>query len=612
MPFYVPRWMTGDCRCYAVIHVPDEADESAPASPASQESFSDSDIAMTPVEQLESEATTSPHVYVSPYVTDEADESTAASPTSEESISWSPNSSLITHSTDNDSTSSCDQEDDAAAAADDDDQHLALFKLPKFEDYEDDYSLYVHVLAPSFTPGFAESVYANFSFPQPPPPLCECGGISPHRHSEMNGAAGPTPSGEGTTASTSPNTSTTGGGPPKRGGPLPNHVQVAKSYVFEQEIQKCLKENGVSPAREDNIRLAGVQWIDNVRKALKLPVRTFNTAVVYYHKFRLQHSDGEYSFVDAAAAALFTACKIEDTLKKSRDILCAAHNLKAPRAEILSPDDQVFEHHSRTIIGLERLMLEASGFDFRNRHPQELLIKFAKHYSFTQTSPVVRTAYSISLDLYRTWAPLKQMTATLAFACLELAGRLLGEEHEAIWTGADYEEWRVERGMVMETLLDLLELYTHHRNSTAIGQNFPVDTFLEVRIPLNLESEEKNIPRYTAWMETDGTSADDHAKAGQGHHSANGTGTMNGSKSGSSSKNVSPRDVTSPRRGSASTTAPPGGAGNAAPGSGSGSGPVVGMKQRVGERGREGTVRFILNPDRERDEKAIVDLFRKA
>lgn len=45
---------------------------------------------------------------------------------------------------------------------------------------------------------------------------------------------------------------------------------------------------------------------------------------------------------DAAAAALFAACKIEDTLKKSRDILCAAHNLKlASRADHLSPDDPV-------------------------------------------------------------------------------------------------------------------------------------------------------------------------------------------------------------------------------------------------------------------------------
>ncbi|KIW93504.1 uncharacterized protein Z519_06109 [Cladophialophora bantiana CBS 173.52] len=426
----------------------------------------------------------------------------------------------------------------------------------------------------------------------------------------MNGAAGPAPSGEGPASSTSTNTSAATGGPSRRYGPLPNYVQVAKCYVFEQEIQKCLKENGVSQAREDNLRLAGVQWIDNVRRALKLPVRTFNTAVVYYHKFRLQHSDGEYSFVDASAAALFTACKVEDTLKKSRDILCAAHNVKIPRTEHLSPDDQVFEHHSRTIIGLERLILEAAGFDFRNRHPQDLLIKFAKHYSFTKASPVVKTAYSISLDLYRTWAPLKQTTATMAFACLELAGRLLGEEHERIWKGSDYKEWKVERGMVMETLLDLLELYTHHRNLTATGTSFPVDTFLEVRIPLNLESEEKEIPRYTAWVETSGSAAD-HAKGSHYGQNVNGTSAMNGSKSGSSSKNVSPRDVTSPRRGSASTNAASGGGTGVASWSGSGSGSVAGIKQRVGERGREGTVRFILNPDREREENAIVELFRK-
>lgn len=86
---------------------------------------------------------------------------------------------------------------------------------------------------------------------------CECGGIGDHNHQvTMNGAGG----GEAVPPST------TG----RRNGPLTNHVQVAKSYVFEQEIQKCLRDTGVSQAREDNIRLAGVQWIDNVRRALKL------------------------------------------------------------------------------------------------------------------------------------------------------------------------------------------------------------------------------------------------------------------------------------------------------------------------------------------------------
>lgn len=94
-------------------------------------------------------------------------------------------------------------------------------------------------------------------------------------------------------------------------------------------------------------------------------------------------------------------------------------------------------------------MLEASGFDFRSRHPQELLIKLAKFYRFEKTSQVVKTAYSISLDLYRTFAPLKQQSATLAFACLELAGRLLGEEHQEIWSGADYSSWQINRALVM-------------------------------------------------------------------------------------------------------------------------------------------------------------------
>ena len=44
---------------------------------------------------------------------------------------------------------------------------------------------------------------------------------------------------------------------------------------------------------------------------------------------------------DAAAAALFTACKIEDTLKKSKEILCAAWNMNVAPADKLSPDDTV-------------------------------------------------------------------------------------------------------------------------------------------------------------------------------------------------------------------------------------------------------------------------------
>lgn len=68
----------------------------------------------------------------------------------------------------------------------------------------------------------------------------------------------------------------------------------------------------------------------SVPDMLRRPVKTFTTACTYYHLFRLCHRDAEYNYQDASLAALFMACKVEDTIKKSKEILCAAYNIKNP------------------------------------------------------------------------------------------------------------------------------------------------------------------------------------------------------------------------------------------------------------------------------------------
>ena len=55
-----------------------------------------------------------------------------------------------------------------------------------------------------------------------------------------------------------------------RVGPHPSFIHVAKPYMLEQDIQNYMAETGVTQAKEDNIRLLGVAWIDTVRKALQL------------------------------------------------------------------------------------------------------------------------------------------------------------------------------------------------------------------------------------------------------------------------------------------------------------------------------------------------------
>lgn len=54
---------------------------------------------------------------------------------------------------------------------------------------------------------------------------------------------------------------------------------------------------------------------------------------------------------------------------------------------------------------------------------------------------------------------------------------------------------------MLETLFDLLELYTHNRGSTSVGPRFPADRFLKVRIPLNQEAEAQGLPRFTHWSD---------------------------------------------------------------------------------------------------------------
>ena len=53
-------------------------------------------------------------------------------------------------------------------------------------------------------------------------------------------------------------------------GPHPSFIEVAKPYIFEQRLQGCLNNIGMTEAKEDANRLQGVMWIDSVRRSLQL------------------------------------------------------------------------------------------------------------------------------------------------------------------------------------------------------------------------------------------------------------------------------------------------------------------------------------------------------
>jgi len=94
-------------------------------------------------------------------------------------------------------------------------------------------------------------------------------------------------------------------------------------------------------------------------------------------------------------------------------------------------------------------MLEASGFDFRNRYPQKILMKLVKSCSLNEH--VGAAAYKIALDMYRTFIPLKQSTQTMSLATLELAIRICDVDMSTVKSehGFDYERWATTRPEIM-------------------------------------------------------------------------------------------------------------------------------------------------------------------
>jgi CTD kinase subunit beta len=222
-------------------------------------------------------------------------------------------------------------------------------------------------------------------------------------------------------------------------------------------------------------------------------------------------------------------------------------------------------------------MLESAGFDFRNRYPQKVMVKLARALKFDAHAEA-KTTWNLSIDLYKTFAPLKQSTPTLAIACLELAARLHGKDATKLvdTEPVKYSTWATSRAEVMETLLDLLDLYTHHRTATSVGPHYTLEHFIDIRIGLNQEASAANIPRYSRYASE---VTPETGSTGNGTKARNGVGP------------TSPLTPATPVALSPGTEHAP--------------------KSAIGIRGQNGTVRFMLDAARAHEERAEVEKFHK-
>lgn len=150
---------------------------------------------------------------------------------------------------------------------------------------------------------------------------------------------------------------------------------------------------------------------------------------------------------------------MEDTSKRARDILVVGHALRNPQSPDIDPDSVLLEDQRKRIMGLERMILESRAFDFRHRHPQPFLIKFARVLQLDHER--TRLAWSVSLDSYRSLLPLQIPPHAIALACLILACKATSQS-----VSMEGDRFGVDEGHLQIALEALLDFYLHVKGIT--------------------------------------------------------------------------------------------------------------------------------------------------
>ena len=100
-----------------------------------------------------------------------------------------------------------------------------------------------------------------------------------------------------------------------------------------------------------------------------------------YHRFFLFYSLKEFAPLDVALASLFVASKMEDTLKKLKELVPIALQLRAaavdPHTEL---DEQVIEKERHRVLGIEKFILQTICFEFNYPDIFPIVIKLCKSF----------------------------------------------------------------------------------------------------------------------------------------------------------------------------------------------------------------------------------------
>ncbi|KAJ8977584.1 hypothetical protein NQ317_018352 [Molorchus minor] len=194
----------------------------------------------------------------------------------------------------------------------------------------------------------------------------------------------------------------------------------------------------------------------------------------YYDKKELRNTPSAQDGIDyktemryrkEACCCLFLAGKVEETPKKCKDIIKTARGLLTEQKFTTFGEDPK-EEMKKTVMTLERILLQTIKFDLQVEHPYQYLLKYAKCLKGDKVKlqKMVQMAWTFVNDSLCTTLALQWEPEIIAVALMYLAGKL--SKFEVVdWIGRSPKHLRWWDMFVEDVTMDLLEDICHQKKN---------------------------------------------------------------------------------------------------------------------------------------------------
>ncbi|KAJ2215531.1 RNA polymerase II C-terminal domain kinase beta subunit [Coemansia sp. RSA 487] len=164
-------------------------------------------------------------------------------------------------------------------------------------------------------------------------------------------------------------------------------------------------------------------FIKEISRKLGFPARTASTAQLLVYRTYIYRPSTRIGSTDMATACLFVASKMEETIKKLRDIIAHSYVIlsKPQSSDPKQVPSAVVDKMRPSIMNAEQLILEAIGYDFRTSHTHLLFVKLAKMAGLERKSGIAALGWAILSDAYFTTLPVQYPSAVISAGSLCLA-----------------------------------------------------------------------------------------------------------------------------------------------------------------------------------------------